>query len=178
VRPSRTGICCAALEVIQRSCWTRSARSRRWSRCATAVCIFCMKNHGAKGKQAQKLLADASEELSAQTFLLHASAALSVALQCGNADIASRSTQSLRMHQAAVSSLHASHSAGHEPLGDAAASTFWRHRRANDDRLQVSSAFHAQMQTLSLSLAAAAWLRERQHFCAPAASPRTARTQR
>ena len=93
-------------------------------------------------------LADASEELSAQAFLLHASAALSVALQCGNADIAARGTQSLRVRQAAASSLHASHSARHEPAGR-------RHRRHSlqasgecddDDRLQVGSAFHAQMQ--------------------------------
>jgi len=52
---------------------------------------FAMETYGARGKPAQKLLlklADASEELSAAAFLLHASAALSVALQCGNANIA------------------------------------------------------------------------------------------
>jgi len=51
---------------------------------------FAFELHGAKGKQARKLLltlANASEELSAAAFLQHASAALSVALQCGNADI-------------------------------------------------------------------------------------------
>jgi len=112
---------------------------------------FAMETYGARGKQAQQLLlklADASEELSAAAFLLHASAALSVALQCGNANIAARGTQSLRMRQAAASSLHASHSARHEPAGR-------RHRKQplqaagehdDDDRWQVGSAVHAQMQ--------------------------------
>lgn len=46
---------------------------------------FAVESYGAKGKQAQKLLlklADASEELSAEAFLRHASAVVSVALQC------------------------------------------------------------------------------------------------
>lgn len=63
---------------------------------------FALESYGAKGKQARKLLlklADASEELSAAAFLRHASAVLSVALQCGNADIAARGTQALRVHQ-------------------------------------------------------------------------------
>ena len=111
---------------------------------------FAMETYGAKGKQAQRLLlklADASEELSAQAFLLHASAALSVALQCGNADIAARGTQSLRMHQATAFSLHASHSARYQPAGRR------RHPKQslqpsggyddNDDDMQVSSAFHS-----------------------------------
>jgi len=65
---------------------------------------FALESYGAKGKQARKLLlklANASEELSAAAFLQHASAALSVALQCGNADIAARGVQSMRMHQLA-----------------------------------------------------------------------------
>ena len=65
----------------------------------------------------QRLLlkpADASEELSAQAALLHASAALSAALQCGNADIAARGSQLLRMRQAASALLHACRSARHE----------------------------------------------------------------
>jgi len=69
---------------------------------------FALESYGAKGKPAQRLLlklADESEELSAQTFLLLASAALSVALQCGNADIAARGTQAtihqLRRHDGA-----------------------------------------------------------------------------
>jgi hypothetical protein len=37
--------------------------------------------------------------VSAAQFLLHASAALSVSLQCGNADIAARGVQDLRVHQ-------------------------------------------------------------------------------
>jgi len=65
---------------------------------------FALESYGAKGKQAGKLLlklANASEELSAAAFLQHASAALSVALQCGNADIAARGVQSMRVHQLA-----------------------------------------------------------------------------
>ena len=57
---------------------------------------FAMETYSAKSKPAQRLLlklADASEELPAQAFLLQASAALSVALQCGNADIAARVLQ-------------------------------------------------------------------------------------
>jgi len=60
---------------------------------------FAMESYGATGKEAQKLLhklADASETLSAQAFLTHASAVMSVSLQCGNADIASLGTQHLR----------------------------------------------------------------------------------
>ncbi len=63
---------------------------------------FALESYGAKGKEARKLLlklADASEELTAAAFLRHASAALSVALQCGNADIAARGVQSMRVHQ-------------------------------------------------------------------------------
>jgi hypothetical protein len=74
------------------------------ARDGSTMASFALESYGARGKQAQRLLlklADASDELSAQAFMLHASAALSVALQCGNADIASRGTQSLRMHQAA-----------------------------------------------------------------------------
>jgi len=51
---------------------------------------------GEKGAPALRLLlklADALEELSAAVFLLHASPALSVALQCGNVDIAARGSQ-------------------------------------------------------------------------------------
>ena len=67
-------------------------------------------------------------------------------LQCGNADIAARGTQSLRIRQAASSSLHASHIARHEPAGR-------RHRKHSlqpsgeydDDALQAGAAFHAQM---------------------------------
>jgi len=80
---------------------------------------------GAKGKPAQRLLLklpDASEELSAQAFLLHASAALSVALQCGNADIATRGTQALRTRQAAESSLFRT-ALAMSLLGDATASS-------------------------------------------------------
>jgi len=58
---------------------------------------------GSIPRQTQRLLlklAEASEELSAEAFLRHASAVVSVALQCGNADIAARGTQSLRMRQA------------------------------------------------------------------------------
>jgi hypothetical protein len=58
-----------------------------------AMVPFAMESYGAHGKEARKLLlklADASEELSAEAFLRHASAALSVALQCGNADIAAK----------------------------------------------------------------------------------------
>jgi hypothetical protein len=67
-----------------------------------AMVPFALESYGAKGKQAQKLLlklADASEELSAAAFLRHASASLSVALQCGNADIAAKGAQALRVHQ-------------------------------------------------------------------------------
>ena len=70
----------------------------------SALVPLALESYGARGKPAQRLLlklADASEELSAQAFLLHASAALSVALQCGNADIAAHGTQALRMRQAA-----------------------------------------------------------------------------
>jgi len=79
-----------------------------------------MESYGAKGKPAKRLLlrlADASSELSAQAFLLHASAALSVALQCGNADITARGTQSLWEREAAASSLRAPYSTCHEPAG-------------------------------------------------------------
>lgn len=65
---------------------------------------FALESYGAKGKEARKLLlklADASEELTAAAFLRHASSALSVALQCGNADIAARGVQSMRVHQLA-----------------------------------------------------------------------------
>jgi len=51
-------------------------------------------------KPAQRLLlmpADTSEELSAQAFPLHASAALCVALQRGNADLAACGSQALRI---------------------------------------------------------------------------------
>ena len=72
-----------------------------------------------------------------------------VALQCGNANIAARGTQSLCMRQAAESSLHASYNARHEPAGR-------RHRKHSvqpsreyddnhDDDFQVGAAFHAQM---------------------------------
>jgi hypothetical protein len=90
------------------------------ARDGSAIMSFAMESYGAKGKQAQRLLfrlVDASEELSAQALLLHASAALSVALQCGNADIAARGTQSLRMRQVAALTLHASHLTCHEPAG-------------------------------------------------------------
>jgi len=86
--------------------------------------------------------------LSAAACLLHASAALSVALQCGSADIAARGTQALRMRQTAASSLHASHIARHKPAGR-------RHRKhsvqpfgvcmTTGDDPQVGAAFHAQM---------------------------------
>jgi len=40
------------------------------------------------------------EELSAEAFMRHASAVLSVALQCGNVDIATKGAQALRLQQA------------------------------------------------------------------------------
>jgi hypothetical protein len=68
----------------------------------TKLIPFAMESYGAKGREARKLLlklAEQADEVSAAQFLLHASAALSVALQSGNADIAARGAQDLRVHQ-------------------------------------------------------------------------------
>ena len=117
---------------------------------------FAVESYGAKGKQAQKLLlklADASEELSAEAFLRHASAVVSVALQCGNADIAARGTQSLRMRQARAR--NGSYDTSHHELQPAG-----RRRRKSsqqesgdydgaendyNDRFHASAAFHFQI---------------------------------
>jgi len=110
---------------------------------------FAVESYGAKGKPAQRLLlrlADASEELSAAAFLLHASAALSVALQCGNADIAAWG-HAVAAHAAggvvaarfvlrsprAFRSTHRKHSL--QPSGE----------YDDDDDLQVGLAFRWQM---------------------------------
>jgi hypothetical protein len=131
---------------------------------------FAVESYGAKGKQAQKLLlklADASEELSAEAFLRHASAVLSVALQCGNADIAARGTQSLRMQQARArdGSYNPSHHYQLQPAGrrrhhlqqpleldldsadcDGAGDGF-------NDRWRASGAFHWQMHAAAAAAA-------------------------
>jgi hypothetical protein len=49
---------------------------------------------------------------SAEAFLRHASAVLSVALQCGNADIAAKGVQSLRLQQAATAAAPIASAAG------------------------------------------------------------------
>ena len=66
---------------------------------------FVMESYGAKGNEAFKLLLrlanqyQSSDAASAEALLRYASAALSVALQCGNADIASRGVQALCAHE-------------------------------------------------------------------------------
>ena len=108
---------------------------------------FAMESYGAKGKEAQKLLlklADASDELSASGFLRHASAALSVALQCGNADISARGTQSLRVHQAAAAERTGGHGGGGITSSAASAGHHRRRQRVvrlHGEQLQVTS-FH------------------------------------
>jgi hypothetical protein len=60
---------------------------------------FAVESYGAMGKQAQKLLlklADALEELSAEAFLRHASAVVSVALQCAEGQLGARGCLHLR----------------------------------------------------------------------------------
>ena len=63
---------------------------------------FALESYGALHQEAKALLAklaDESQEVSAEAFLAHAQACMSVALQCGNADIAARGTQQLRVRQ-------------------------------------------------------------------------------
>jgi len=97
---------------------TTSAAEKRKHRKYDASCAreglqmvpFALESYGSKGKEAHGLLlklAESSHELSATAFMRHASAAISFALQCGNADIAARGTQSLRTHQATLQSVFA-----------------------------------------------------------------------
>ena len=63
---------------------------------------LAVETYGALGKEATRLLnhlAGKSDSIAADSFLRHTRAAISVALQCGNSDVASRGTQAQRCQQ-------------------------------------------------------------------------------
>ena len=105
---------------------------------------FALESYGARGKQATRLLlqlADASEELSAAAFIRHASAALSVALQCGNADVAAKGVQAMRVQQAAAQAGGLGHSGSTQLPG--LKQLQQRAARMREEMVQVPVAYHS-----------------------------------
>lgn len=89
----------AAAERAKHAKYDEACRLRRWK-----MIPFAFESYGSLGSEARRLLntlASKSDEVSAQAFLQHAAASLSVALQASNAAIAFAGLQRLRTEQLA-----------------------------------------------------------------------------